>query len=278
MDLPVYEVFHENRCFCHVCLFLVTGLLAPEPIDMMCFVFQQPQQGQRMATAQQQITGPKQQPMPTLTTLPQPVLNGGAPTTQQIVIRPQQPGVPGTQSIIIRHAVPAQTPASTVSDGTNTNNQQEKANKIIAEAIAKAQKSGKTSIPKVIQPPDLPAPLEEMDSLEDTPGGGKKKKKRKYTPKKDKDKEKTPKEKKKKKEKVKKVEVEIETADNSEASVGGNLPSVLGVNSDDLEDSKLEIDESEEEKPKKVKKKKPKKEPSEKTPKPEKKKPKKYVI
>lgn len=256
-------------------------------VDLSC-VFQQPQQqGPRMANPQQQqqqqATGPQpqQQTVPALTSLPQPVLNGSAPPTQQIVIRPPQPGMPGSQQIIIRNAVPVQAPPTSTNEMAATTNQQEKANKIIAEAIAKAQKSGNTAIPKVLQPPDLPAPLGELESLEATPeDGGKKKKKRKYTPKKDKDKdgEKTPKEKKKKKVKekvVKEEKVDI-SAENSEASFGGNLPFGLGVD-DDMEDSKLEIDESGgEEKTKKPKKKKSsKKEPSEKTPKSEKKKPKK---
>jgi len=236
----------------------------------------------------QQLPG-QLQSVPTLTTLPQPVLNGGAPPTQQLVIQQStQPGLNTVQPItIIRNAIPAQEPSSTANtDGTASTNQQEKANKIIAEAIAKAQKSGNTAIPKVIQPPELPATLVEMDSLEPTPEGKKSKKKRRYPPKKDKDnqdkdKEKTPKSKKKKKDKTPKEPKEETmdyTLDNSEeTSVGVMANCSTGVNSDDLEDSRLEIDESVEEKPKKKKKKKKvaKIEPSDSAPKSEKKRPKK---
>lgn len=60
----------------------------------------------------------------------------------------------------------------------NPSLQQEKANKIIAEAIAKAQKSGNSAIPRVLQPPELPSTLGDLDNPEQqTPEGEKPKRK-----------------------------------------------------------------------------------------------------
>ncbi|XP_052817121.1 chromodomain-helicase-DNA-binding protein 8-like isoform X4 [Mya arenaria] len=223
--------------------------------------------GMRMATA------PLPGQMPTLTTLPQPVLNGMPQPQQQIVIRHTGQGGPGNQPLIIQGPMPGHMMGNNGSDDPSC--QQEKANKIIAEAIAKAQKSGTSSnIPRVLQPPDLPATLEGLDSSEPTPDGKKPKKKRKYTPRKQKE-PKEPNEKKKKKAKKGKVEA-IEPSPvieegESLLTVDSTATMTTFADDEDEDEFRLEIDES----GKEEKDKKPKKKKSSKTPKSERKQPKK---
>lgn len=121
--------------------------------------------------------------VPTLTSLPQPVMNGSVPASQQLVINP---GPAGTQPSILQRASPVQPQPNNENNADNSSQQQEKANKIIAEAIAKAQKSGNAVIPRILQPPELPATLGDLDNPEQLTTDKKPKKKRKYTPRKEK--------------------------------------------------------------------------------------------
>ncbi|XP_053402464.1 chromodomain-helicase-DNA-binding protein 8-like isoform X5 [Mercenaria mercenaria] len=240
------------------------------------FLGSQQQPGQRMPNPSQQ----QQQPLlsqsqtvhptqvPTLTSLPQPVLNGSTQPGQQLLIKPSQAG-PGNTPLLIQNTVPQ---TNNENSAENSSLQQEKANKIIAEAIAKAQKSGNSAIPRVLQPPELPATLGDLDNPEsETPDGKKQKKKRKYTPRKEKGEkgEKTPRSKKKKSEK----------AETVTSSVSEMIPSVAGefsIDGDSTMEAKTDSDvkEEKEKKPKK-KKEKSEKKTSEKTPKTDRKRPKK---
>lgn len=61
--------------------------------------------------------------------------------------------------------------------------QQEKADLIVAEAVAKAKAEGNTAIPRVISPPDIPLTVGEVDKVEDGTEKEKKKKKKERKPK-----------------------------------------------------------------------------------------------
>jgi hypothetical protein len=256
---------------------LITLLLFTENNGIICFIQQQP--GQRMPNPSQQQQQPQQplmsqsqtvQPtqVPTLTSLPQPVLNGSTQPGQQMLIKPSQAGT-GNTPLLVQGSMPIQPQTNNENSSENSSLQQEKANKIIAEAIAKAQKSGNSAIPRVLQPPELPSTLGDLDNPEpETPDGKKAKKKRKYTPRKEKGEkgEKTPRSKKKKAEKV-------------ETNTSELIPSVAGditMDGDSTTEAKTDSDvkEEKEKKPKK-KKEKGEKKPSEKTPRTDRKRPKK---
>lgn len=206
--------------------------------------------------------------VPTLTSLPQPVMNGSTPPSQQLLIKSSQAG-PGNTPLIIQNAVQNLPQTNNETSNENPSLQQEKANKIIAEAIAKAQKSGNSAIPRVLQPPELPSTLGDLDNPEQqTPEGEKPKKKRRYTPRKEKG-EKSSRSKKKKSEKV-------ETVTSSNEDTIPTVASESNLSMDSATEMKTDS-EFKEEKEKKPKKKKDKEKKSEKTPKSDRKKPKKYV-
>ena len=244
----------------------------PNPSQQQQPQQQQQQQQQQPLMSQSQTVLPTQ--VPTLTTLPQPVLNGSTVPGQQMLIKPSQAST-GNTPVLVQGNMPIQTQTNNENTTENSSLQQEKANKIIAEAIAKAQKSGNSAIPRVLQPPDLPSTLGDLDNPEqETPDGKKAKKKRKYTPRKEKGEkaEKTPRSKKKKK--ADKVETVVMSTSASELT-----PTVVGdlsMDGDSTIEAKIdtEVKEEKEKKPKKKKEKGDKK-PSEKTPRTDRKRPKK---
>lgn len=200
--------------------------------------------------------------VPTLTSLPQPVMNGSTPASQQLVINPGPAGTVGTQPSVLQSASPVQPQPNNENNADSSSQQQEKANKIIAEAIAKAQKSGNAVIPRILQPPELPATLGDLDNPEQLATDKKPKKKRKYTPRKERgekgDKLSKPKKKK------------SSNAGDVSSSIVDTIKSVASDTNVDVEsltdEIKIEDIEPKEEKPRK-KKEKGEKKHSEKTPK-----------
>ena len=182
--------------------------------------------------------------VPSSSSLPQPgqaqptVGTGQVKQTQHIVINTNNAN--GNTKIVIQSPGSMHTMSSgeSVKIDPGTNQQQEKANKIIAEAIAKAQKSGNTSIPRLIEPPELPAILKSMNetTVKQNEGENKTKKRKRSRKEKEKDEpsekdEQTPKKKRNRKKKKEEAPVEPAKVD-VEHTVTGQDKQPLDVDSD----------------------------------------------
>ena len=143
-------------------------------------------------------------PVPVQVQIPQQVVQNNTAQPQTIQNTAAQPQT--TQN------TPVQIVRENEQDGSTNSSvsqQQEKANKIIAEAIAKAQRSGAVSaMPRVLSPPELPATLADVDNPDAAQEEKPVKPKKKRRPRGDSKKEKTPKKRRKK-------EVKVEATDET---------------------------------------------------------------